>query len=79
VTRTLLLVAGLLLLSGCQFYRVRDFSTGREYITNNWQMNENRCTGRLRLTDLKTHKEVAIQEFYQKDRMSEWEAYQELH
>jgi len=76
--RRLLIFAGLLTLSGCQFYRARDMSTGRTYITNNWQMHEDPWIGRLDLRDSRTGEEVTIHQYYQIDRLDELETYSAL-
>ena len=58
------------LLTGCQYYRVRDVSSGKEYITNNWSMAESGWTGTTKFNDLKTGKQVTLQSF-EKEAISE--------
>jgi hypothetical protein len=69
----LLIVVALISLSGCQYYRARDMSTGRSYITNNWQMHEDPGIGRLDLRDSRTGEEVTLHQSYQIDRLDELE------
>lgn len=65
------------LCTGCTYYRVRDASSGREYITNNWNANQNPYTGSMALQDLKTGKTVVLQS-YELERISSEDAKAEI-
>jgi hypothetical protein len=49
--------------AGCQYFRVRDVATGKEYITNNWSMGQSGFSGATQFVDLKTGKTVVLQSY----------------
>lgn len=53
----------LLFVAGCQYYRVRDTASGKEYVTNNWSMSQSGFSGASRFTDMKTGKVVTLQSY----------------
>jgi len=73
-----LIVVALMSLPGCEYYRARDMSTGRTYITNDWQMYQDPWIGKLKLLDSRTGQEVTLHEYYQIDRLSEAETIEAL-
>lgn len=54
---------GLISLSGCTYYRVRDVASGKEYVTDNWHMGQSGWNGATSFTDLKTGKGVVLQSY----------------
>jgi hypothetical protein len=59
-SRLIVAAVGLLLLSGCGYYRVIDPASNKEYITNDWQAGRYRANGAARFTDLRTGRDVTL-------------------
>lgn len=53
--RAIILIGSILLLAGCGPFRVRDITTGKEYITNGFDYSP-----RIQFTDLKSGKWVVL-------------------
>ena len=72
----LFIVVGLLAITCCgctTYYSVRDSASGREYITDNWNLGQNPYTGSMAIKDLQSGKTVVLQS-YEMERMKTDEA-----
>jgi hypothetical protein len=63
--RTVILMAGMLLIGGCTYYRIREPAGKQDYYTDNWSL-ANGWNGAIGFTDYKSGDHVVLQQHQSK-------------